>query len=112
MCSVYDSVGIMISVMPPHLCEHSAKRTCSISRTTEPKLRHKSKKSEIFGPNVADKYALAVTKIWVWAVILGRVLLAHPYYASFHHALYFKRVISCRFTDFFKAATYSYTCLH
>ena len=28
----------------------------------DPQLRQKSKKSEIFGPNVADKYASAITK--------------------------------------------------
>ena len=34
----------------------------------------KSKKSEMFGPNVADKYASAVTKNLVWGVVFGCVL--------------------------------------
>ena len=32
------------------------------SQTTDVPQRHKSKKSEMFGPNVADKYASTVTK--------------------------------------------------
>ena len=39
------------------------------SRTTTPK-------SEMFGPNVADKYASVVTKsFWVWGVIFSCALL-------------------------------------